>query len=84
MQIEDLEVHTAAAPPNPITQVTLTGFQFTPRHNYYQTFQYGTSAKLAVGSIYIYQSSASASASIASHISVHYVLEVMQKGAHSL
>ena len=55
MQIEDLEVHAAKAPPNPITQVTFTGFQFTPRHNYYQTFQSGTLAKLAVSSTCFYQ-----------------------------
>ena len=51
MQIEDLEVHATAAPPNPITHVTFTGFQFTPKRNYYQTFQSGTSATLAVGFI---------------------------------
>ena len=54
MQIEDMEVYTAAASPNPITHVTFTGFQFTPKRNYYQTFQSGTSAKLAVGFAYIY------------------------------
>ena len=49
-QIEDMHVMTAAAPTNPITPVTYTGFRFAPRKNYYQTFQAGVQAKLAVSS----------------------------------
>lgn len=39
---------TASAPANPITPVTFTGFEFAPKENYYETFQDGVLAKLAV------------------------------------
>ena len=39
---------TAAAPSNPITPTTYTGFQFAPKQDYYQSFQGGVLAKLAV------------------------------------
>ena len=43
-----MKVMTASAPANPITPVTLTGFEFAPKENYYETFQAGVLAKLAV------------------------------------
>ncbi len=43
-----MKVTTAAAPSNPITPVTYTGFQFAPKQDYYQSFQGGVLAKLAV------------------------------------
>ena len=39
---------TAAAPSNPITTVTYTGFRFAPEQDYYQSFQAGVLANLAV------------------------------------
>ena len=77
-------MHTAAAPLNPITQVTFTGIQFTPRQNYYQTFQSGTSAKLAVSFAYRYQTAACASASLAPHVCVHNLLDNMHEKAAAL
>ncbi|CAL5229539.1 g12886 [Coccomyxa viridis] len=46
--VQDMKVTTAAAPSNPITPVTYTGFQFAPKQDYYQSFQGGVLAKLAV------------------------------------
>lgn len=43
-----MKVMTASAPANPITPVTFTGFDFAPKENYYETFQAGVLAKLAV------------------------------------
>ena len=43
-----MKVMTASAPANPITPVTFTGFEFGPKENYYETFQAGLLAKLAV------------------------------------
>ena len=74
-------MHTAAAPPNPITHVTFTGFQYTPKRNYYQTFQSGTSAKLAVSFTYIYCSAACASAGLAPPIGAHDLPGIMQSSA---
>ena len=48
-QVKDMKVMTAAAPSNPITPVTYTGFQFAPKQDYYQAFQGGVLAKLAEG-----------------------------------
>ena len=39
---------TAAAPSNPITPLSYTGFQFVPKQDYYQSFQAGVLARLAV------------------------------------
>lgn len=47
-QVVDMEVMTASAPANPITPVTFIGFEFAPKENYYETFQAGVLAKLAV------------------------------------
>ena len=47
-QVKDMKLMTAAAPGNPITPVTYTGFQFVPKQDYFQSFQGGVLAKLAV------------------------------------
>ena len=51
-QVKDMKVMTAAAPSNPITPVTYTGFQFAPKQDYYQAFQGGVLAKLAVRTLW--------------------------------
>lgn len=43
-----MKVMTTSAPANPITPVTFTGFELAPKENYYETFQAGVLAKLAV------------------------------------
>jgi hypothetical protein len=47
-QVPDMSVHTAAAPANPISGVTFTGFDFDPQEKFYAAFQGGVLGKLAV------------------------------------
>lgn len=43
-----MKIVKMAAPSNPITPMTFTGFHFAPKQDYYQSFQGGVLAKLAV------------------------------------
>lgn len=48
MQIPDMTILKALAPPNPIVDNGFTGFNFAPQQKYYNMFKDGVLAKLAV------------------------------------
>lgn len=48
VQIPDMNIWKAPAPPNPIVDQGFTGFTFAPRQKYYSMFKNGILAKLAV------------------------------------